>query len=196
MTGRLRLAALVLAAAALSACSSAEPTLYTIASVPGAVQTRGPKVIMLRQIGLAHYLERPEIVRSAANYQLNVRTNDWWGEPLGAMLSRVLIDELGQRLPQSTVLGETGAVSTAPDATVELNVQRLDEDGAGALLLQGQASVSFKGHATPMLRNFRLTAPLPTPGARDEVAAISAATGQLADGLAAMLLAAPPAGSR
>ena len=45
--------------------------------------------------------------------------NDWWGEPLGAMLSRVLVEELGQRLPQSTVISETGAVSAPPDATID-----------------------------------------------------------------------------
>ena len=60
----------------------------------------GPKVIVLQQIGLARYLERSQIVRSSENYRLDVMPNDWWGEPLGAMLSRVLIDELSQRLPQ------------------------------------------------------------------------------------------------
>ena len=42
---------------------------------------------MLRQIGLARYLERSQIVRSSENYRLDVMANDWWGEPLGAMLS-------------------------------------------------------------------------------------------------------------
>ena len=51
------------------------------------------------------------------------------------MLSRVLIEELSQRLPQSTVIGESGAVTASPDATIELNVQRLDEDASGNLVL-------------------------------------------------------------
>ena len=71
------------------------------------------------------------------------------------MLSRVLIEELSQRLPQSTVFGESGAVTASPDATIELNMQRLDEDAAGNLVLQAQASVSFKGRSAPVLRNFR-----------------------------------------
>ena len=113
--------------------------------------------------------------------------NDWWGEPLGAMLSRVLIDELSQRLPQSTVISEGGAVTASPDATVELNVQRLDEDASGNLLLQAQASVDFKGRGTPVLRSFRFTVPPSAPGIPGEVTAISTAVGQLADGLASML---------
>jgi uncharacterized lipoprotein YmbA len=149
-----RLAALVLAAV-LAACSSPSPVLYTIAPVQGLVQSGGPKVIVLQQIATAHYLERSQIVRSSENYRLDVMSNDWWGEPLSAMLSRVLTEELGQRLPQSTVIGETGAVSASPDATIELNVQRLDEDAAGNVVLQAQASVSFKGRPGPVLRSFR-----------------------------------------
>ena len=151
-----RLAALALAAV-LAACSSPSPVLYTIAPVQGRVQPGGPKVIALQQISTAHYLERSQIVRSSENYRLDVMSNDWWGEPLSAMLSRVLTEELGQRLPQSTVIGETGAVSASPEATIELNVQRLDEDAAGDLVLQAQASVSFKGRPRQALRNFLLS---------------------------------------
>jgi uncharacterized lipoprotein YmbA len=174
--------------AVLASCSSPNPVLYTIAPVPGSVQSGGPKVVVLHQIAIARYLERSQIVRSSENYRLDVMSNDWWGEPLGAMLSRVLIEELGQRLPQSTVIGENGAVTASPDATVELNLQRLDEDASGNLILQAQASVGFKGRGAPLLRSFRFVVTPPQPGVPGEVTAISTAVGQLADGLAAMLL--------
>jgi uncharacterized protein len=193
MTGaprRLSLAALGLAAA-LAACGSPDPVLYTIAPAQGAVQNAGPKVILVQQIGLARYLERLQIVRSSENYRLDVMSNEWWGEPLASMLNRVLVAELSQRLPQSNVLGESGGVSAAPDATIELNMQRLDEDTAGVVVLQAQAGVSFKGRAAPVLRSFHLTVPPSGPGVSGEVAAISAAVGQLADGLASILLAGP-----
>ena len=175
-------------AAVLTACSSPNPVLYTIAPVQGPVQSGGPKVIVLQQIATAHYLERSQIVRSSENYRLDVMSNDWWGEPLSAMLSRVLTEELGQRLPQSTVIGETGAVSASPDATVELNVQRLDEDASGSVVLQAQASVSFKGRPGPVLRSFRLVVTPPAADIQGEVTAISTALGQLADGVASMLV--------
>jgi hypothetical protein len=182
-----RLAALALAAV-LAACSSPSPALYTIAPAQGQVQTGGPKVVALQQIATARYLERSQIVRSSENYRLDVMSNDWWGEPLSAMLSRVLTEELGQRLPQSTVIGETGAVSASPDATIELNIQRLDEDASGNLVLQAQASVSFKGRGAPVLRSFRFVVTPPAAGIEGEVTAISTAVGQLADGLASMLV--------
>jgi uncharacterized protein len=182
-----RLAALALAAV-LAACSSPSPVLYTIAPVQGQIQSGGPKVIVLQQIATAHYLERSQIVRSSENYRLDVMSNDWWGEPLSSMLSRVLTEELGQRLPQSTVIGETGAVSASPDATIELNVQRLDEDASGNVVLQAQASVSFKGRTAPALRSFRFVVTPLAAGVQGEVTAISTALGQLADGLASMLV--------
>lgn len=173
---------------ALSACASPDPRLYTIAATDGAAQMGGPKVIVIRPIALARFLDRPQIVRSSETYQLQVMANDWWGEPLGAMLTRVLVEELGRRLKGSAVYAETGAISANPDATVELNVERLDENAAGQLMLVAQAAVTFEArrHA-PITRNFRIIVPPGAPGTEGEVAAISAAVGQLADGLAAML---------
>ncbi len=186
--------------ALLAACSSPAPNLYTLVPVSraplanasasgagGAGRSDGAKVVLLRQVGIARYLERPQIVRSSENYRLEVMENDWWGEPLGEMLGRVLAEELRQRLPRSMVVTEAGTVSATPDATVEVDVQRLDEDASGTLILQAQASVTGRKRAEPVLRSFRIAVPPPKPGVAGEVAAISTAVGQLADGLAAML---------
>jgi uncharacterized lipoprotein YmbA len=185
-------------ALALGGCASPNPDLYTIAPVSGtapatstdtgASQKGAPTVIVLQQIGLARYLERQQIVRSSENYKLDVSSNDWWGEPLSAMLSRVLVEELGQRLPRSTVLGESGAVSASPDATVELNILRLDLDATGNLVLQAQASVTAKSGTVPALQSFQFSVRPPTPDVGGQVAAISTAVGQLADKLAPMIL--------
>ena len=177
--------------ALIAACSSPSPELYTIAPVTGPEQTAAPKVILLQQLGLERYLERSQIVLSSENYKLDVRANDWWGEPLSAMLSRVLVSELQQRLPQSVVISEIGAVSAPEDATITLNVQRLDEDAGGNLVLQAQAGVRFKGKGTPVLRNFHFSIRPTAPDVAGEVPAISAAVGQLADGLVSMLVAGP-----
>ncbi|MBV8736797.1 MAG: membrane integrity-associated transporter subunit PqiC [Alphaproteobacteria bacterium] len=173
----------------LAGCSSPEPVLYTIATAPGPVQAGGPKIVLVQQIAIAHFLERSQIVRSSENYRLDVMSNDWWGEPLAPMLNRVLVEELGQRLPQSTVIADNGAVSARPDATVEVNIQRLDEDAAGNLVLQAQAGVRATRQTEPELRSFRFSVAPPAPGISGEVAAITTAVGRLADGIAAMLTA-------
>ncbi len=175
-------------AAMLAACTSSPvPVLFTIAPVPASARRGGPRVVVLQQVVLARYLERQQVIRSSENYRLDVMSNDWWGEPLNAMLGRVLVDELGQRLQGSTVLSENSGISSSPDATIELNVQRLDKDASGTLILQAQAGVTFKGKGSPVLRAFRFTVVPPAPDVTGEVAAISTAVGQLADGLAEML---------
>ena len=82
-------------------------------------------------------------------------------------------------------------MSVTPDATIELNVSRLDENTAGTLVLQAQAAV-VKGRGEPVTRGFRFEIPPSDSGVGGEVAAISVAVGQLADGLAAMLAPQPP----
>ncbi len=175
------------ATAGLADCASPNPRLYTIASIPGPSVGGGPAIVLLREIGLARYLERSQIVRSSEDYRLDVLANDWWGEPLGTMLSRVLVAELSQRLPDSVVYGENGAVTTAPDATIELNIQRLDQDASGSVVLVAQAGLLRHGRVAPITKTFRVSVAPGGPGVSSEVAAMSAAVGQLADSLAALL---------
>jgi uncharacterized lipoprotein YmbA len=174
-------------ATVLTACSSPDPVLYTIAPAAGAAQIGGPTVILLDRIEIPRYLDRAQIVKSSENYRLDVKSNDWWGEPLGPMLRRILRQELTQRLPRTTVLNESGAVSATPDVSIDLDLQRLDEDAGGNVILQAEASLSFKGRKEPILRSFHFSVPSSEPTSTGEVAAVSVAVGQLADGLAVML---------
>ena len=111
-----------------ASCASPDPKLYTIAPVPGSELSGGPKVIAVHGVGVARYLQRSQIVQSSADYRVVLRANSWWGEPVDAMLGRVLAEDLTQRLPQSTIYTPASTVASSPDATVELEVQRLDLD--------------------------------------------------------------------
>jgi uncharacterized lipoprotein YmbA len=54
----------------LIGCASPTPNLFTLAPVPGEVRPGRPAVVQLRQIGLAKYLDRPQIVRSTEDYRV------------------------------------------------------------------------------------------------------------------------------
>jgi uncharacterized protein len=171
---------------ALSTCSSPNPALYTIKPVPGAVQA-GPRiVIVLREVGVARYLDRSQIVRSGEDYKLVVSSNDWWGEPLAGMITRVLVDELSQRLPNATITSETSVVGTSPDATLEVEIRRLDGTGGNEVTLTGQIAVDF-AKGKPVAQTVNFTVPQPTPDTRGFAAATSTAVGNVADALVAML---------
>jgi uncharacterized lipoprotein YmbA len=180
-------AGMALVVSLVTGCSSPDPLLYRISPVDGVVRSSAAKVIMLERVEIARYLDRSQIVGPSESYRLDVKSNDWWGEPLGAMLQRVLRQELAQRLPQSVVVTERGGIAASADATIDVDVQRLDADPSGTVVLQAQASVSLKGSRTPVLRSFRFSVPAAS-GTATEVAAISTAVGQLADGLALMLI--------
>ncbi|HWT97472.1 MAG TPA: PqiC family protein [Terriglobales bacterium] len=181
----------------IAGCTSPTPKLYTLASVSSGTATQSTgaapatsqkqTVVVLQQIGLARYLDRQQIVRSSENYQLDVAQNDWWGESLPTMLNRVLVEGLGQRLPNSVVLSENDAVTATADVTVELNISRLDLDASGNLLLNAQANVVAKNTDKASLHAFHLSVRPSTPDVRGEVAAISTALGQLADQLAPVI---------
>jgi uncharacterized lipoprotein YmbA len=179
-----RRSALLALAALPAACSSPNPTLYVLAPVPGASRKGAPPIVALRAIAIAHYLERSQIVRSSEGYRMDVLSNEWWGEPLDTMMSRILVQELNQRLPGSTVYADNGAISTRPDATVEINLQRLDLDSQGELLLSAQVAVDGRVSAS---RGASFTIRPAAATTQALVAAMSEATAKLADTIAAML---------
>jgi uncharacterized lipoprotein YmbA len=184
--GRRRFASLAVPLVAV-ACASPDPVYYTVATRPGPTFPSGPKIVVLKDIGLASYLDRREIVRSSEGYKLDVMSNDWWGEALGGMLGRVLVVELSQRLPASTVYSESGAITADANASVGVNLQRLDADRAGTLILLAQVTVEFNRPRRLASRTFTISKPMPTPSIPGLVAAISDAVGELADGIAALL---------
>jgi uncharacterized lipoprotein YmbA len=182
--------------ALLAGCSSPNPDLYTLAAVPGAQAHIAAHAIELRRIGLAGYLDRPEIVHSSAAFRLRLSDNERWGEPLGGMLDRVFAEDLVERLPDTAVFTESGAVSTAPDLTLEVDVQRFDEEADGTLVLLAQVALRHgDAQRAADARTLRLTEKPGSALTREQVAAMSRALAALADAVVTMLAAAPSAGT-
>lgn len=173
------------------ACSSADPKLYTIAAVGGATERGAPKTVLVQPVAIARYLDRTHIVRSSQDYRVDVMSNDWWGETPGEMISRVLTQELQDRLPGTVVFRSSSALALTPDATVDVSIDQLDADAAGQVVLRGLAGVTFKKHGEPVARPVRFSVTPPAAGTSGEVAAISTAVGELADTLAQMLAQGP-----
>ncbi|TDH59211.1 membrane integrity-associated transporter subunit PqiC [Dankookia rubra] len=175
--------------APLGACArSPDPALFTLAALPGEARPGGPKTVELRRPGLAGYLDRPEIVRAAGPYRVDLSGGARWAEPLGDMLGRVLAETLTQRLPGSTVFTEAGGLSADGDAVVEIDVQRFDADAEGRVTLLAQIAVRRPGNRrVGQTRAVRLEVPARSTAITDIVAAMSATLGQLANTVAAML---------
>lgn len=168
----------------ISACStSPTPALYTLAPVSGAVVATPAMGIELHRVGLAGYLDRPELVTGTRDYRLILNDTSHWAEPLSNMLDRVLTEDLVQRLPQASVFSETGAISTKPDLVLEIDIQRLDTDANGNLVLLAQVAMRPQG-GVAKATNLRIIRPNGAGSSAQQAGAMSAALGELADRIA------------
>ena len=174
------------AVAILAGCASADPNFYTLQPVPGATVPGSAlgtaRSVEVRKPGLAGYLDRSDVVTKSADYKLSLTSGERWAEPLGDMIGRVLTQDISQRLPGVNVFGEDGAISADADARVEVDIQRFDPDGSGAVTLVAQVAVEAgRTHVPVASRHVVLTAPVASPGAAGLAAAMSTLLGQLAD---------------
>lgn len=173
---------------ALAGCTSPEPTYYTLTPVPGVARGGAPRVVELRRIGLAGYLDRADVVHGRQGVQLQIANNERWGEPLGDMISRVLAENLTERLPGTTVYNAAGSISADPDATVEIDVQRFDADASLRVDLLAQVAIERRGsHRAETTRTVRLSQPASGSSTAALVTAMSTALGRLADTVAGLL---------
>ena len=175
--------------AALAACSSPDPTYYTLQPVPGAVLSAAlsaaPPSVEVRRPGLAGYLDRSDVVLKNAGYTLAVNSQIRWAEPLGDMIGRVLTQDLSQRLPGASVFFQLGAISADPQLRVEVDILSFDADAAGAVVLTAEVAVE-RGttHAPLATRHAVLSATPDAPGAANLAAVMSKLLGSLSDQIA------------
>ena len=190
MSQNMQRRSLLLAPLLLAGCFSPEPAYFTLAPRPGTPTIGGVRLVELRRIGLAGYLDRPEIVRNSSDYRLHIITGERWGEPLGDLVARMLAEDLTTRLPGSSVFTSAGSISATPDATLELDVQRFDADVNGQVVLLAQVAVTRTGgRGDAAAQTVRLLVQPASPATVDYVAAMSTALGQLADRIVPLLLA-------
>ncbi len=179
-----RLALACLLTAPVIGCASPDPTYYTLAVVAGTALPGPAMSIEVRRPGLAGYLDRSDVVLRSADYRLDVNSQMRWAEPLGDMVGRVLAQDIGQRLPGSSVFTEAGAISAVPDLRVEVDVERFDADAGGTVVLEAELALERGVTHRPLAaRHVRLTAPA-GPGAGGLAASLSGLLGGLADQVA------------
>jgi uncharacterized protein len=173
---------------ALGACSTTPPPkLYTLAPRPGTPDNRFTGTISVKRVELAKYLDRPEIVRYSDPYQLSMSEYVRWGEGLGDMVTRVLVQDLAQRLPRSQLYAASGPLALpSPAVTVDVNVDKFEPDPSGAVVLLAQW-VGRRERSGDRLQSEQITVAAGASDATAQVAAMSDALGQLADRIAGSL---------
>jgi uncharacterized lipoprotein YmbA len=188
---RRRVVAVLALLPALSACSTTpSPRLFTLAPRAGTPNNKFSGTISVRRAELAKYLDRPEIVSYSDPYELSMSEYVRWGEGLGDMVTRVLVEDLAQRLPLSRPFAASGPLTLpSPDVTIEINIDRFGPDPSGAVVLAAQW-VAHRERRADWIQSERIEVPLASSNdTTAQVAAMSDALGRLADRIASGLAA-------
>lgn len=143
-----RLAAPLIIAAlswSLGGCLSSGPAtrfyVLTPAVEPQAVTVRvaaRPRVVVIKDVRLPRYLDRPQIVTRDAGNSLEWVENEQWGGHLNEDLVRVLAMNLGRLLEGDRVVAAPYPVAKAPDYRVEVEIRSFERQHEGRVELVAQ----------------------------------------------------------
>lgn len=150
-------------------------------------------------VDLPGYLDRRGIVRRIDPNRLEESRSDLWAEPLGAGFKSVVEQNLRLRMPGTPIQTFPWPMASQPDLAVAIEVSRFEQGSANTVELNARWSVrSPRDGAVLAERDAALVETVNGPGTEDVVAAMSRATGELADEIAAALAqqATPRPGAR
>jgi uncharacterized lipoprotein YmbA len=163
--------------------TSPAPRLFTIAVRPASSSSQASLKVVVKAVEVGKYLDRPQIVRYSDAYELQAPELERWGENMRDMTTRVLIEDLSSRLPESQIVAQTSPVSLTADVTVEVDISRFDADQTGKIALDVRWAVQ-RGVQRATVRQERIRIQPASASVTDIVAAMSDALGQLSDHIA------------
>jgi uncharacterized lipoprotein YmbA len=166
----------------LASCSATPPPrLFTLAPRPATPTRPFSDTIAVKRVEMAKYLDRQQIVSYRDAYELQYSEFVIWGENLSDMVTRVLAENLSERLPHSQVYLSAGPFADATaDVTINTSIDKFDPDAAGVIVLAAQ----WAAHRQDRPDQIHSEQIRVTPSSKDptsQVAAMSDALGQLAD---------------
>lgn len=128
------------AAVVLAACSATPPpNVYTLVPIPPTTTApAGNLALSVQDADIPRYLDRPQIVRYNATYQLEVAENARWGEPFAAMVTRVLILDLSRRLPGAQVFRASDSTSVPAQLSLEVTFNAFEANPSNQVVLNAR----------------------------------------------------------
>jgi uncharacterized lipoprotein YmbA len=172
-----RVLALVLAVP-LAACASDSPTrFYTLSGLAETatgetVTTAGDELTVgVNRMVLPGYLQRPQIVTRAGANAMMLAEFDIWIEPLEAMVTRRLADNLSILLASDRVLILPSPLAVRFDYRVDVEVLQFDAGADQEVILDALWTVSGDSPSALRQGRARITEPVAPPHGYTEIAA-------------------------
>ncbi len=135
-----RIVAGLVAAAGLTGCLGSAPTtrLYMLEPVAEQRVTEGtpkPVTLVVREVRLPQYLDRPQIVTRDDGHRLQIAEFDHWGGDLREDLTRILAENLGRELASDRIFAAPLQAAMKPDYRLDLEILRFERESGGRVRL-------------------------------------------------------------
>ena len=180
----------ILAAIALSACSSTPDRFYKLAADGKLPSSRSSNdlLIGIGPVKIPDYIDRAELVFQSAPNRFEVPPEHRWAGDLGKSFSNVLATNVGHRANTASVYSYPWDPALRPRYTVPVRVLQFHALSGGDAILEVSWEV-LDGVTKKILRrgSQTFTEELSEEGYDGVVAAESRLVGQLADAIAAMI---------
>ncbi|MDR5858550.1 hypothetical protein FZZ93_04525 [Halomonas eurihalina] len=178
-----------LAALWLSGCATGgtPPTHYTLPDAPladDAIDTSADRLLVIRPIRLARYLDVEGIVFQLDDITIQQAKGHQWAEPLGRQLERGLRDRLATRLPDTRIMLDGDTARGDAPLSLRLEMDRFQGRHDGMAVAEGRWQLRDADGELLSLTPFSLTTPLEADGYPALVQALGQDLDRLADRLA------------
>lgn len=198
MTPRAPLIAIAAGLMLLCGCSSTPPIRYyvlaaaaeapaTKAQAPADRAAAASVTVIIKDVRLPQYLDRPQIVTRGSDHRLQLSEYEQWAGNLREDMTRVLAENLGRLLESDRVFAAPHNQRMQPDYRVEVEVLRFERESGGRVGLSARWWLT-RGSDAALLASPGATlygAPLGENAAYDAlVASMSSVYGELAQAIA------------
>lgn len=138
--------------ALLPGCASAPVTRYYVlsATAQGPLpRTRPAIAVVITDVRLPPYLERPQMVTRSGDYRLQIAEYEQWAGDLRQDMTRVLTQNLGRLLNSERVVAAPHAFALQPDYRLEVEVLRFEPEPGGRVALAARWWLTRGADAAP-----------------------------------------------
>ncbi|MBI5107911.1 MAG: membrane integrity-associated transporter subunit PqiC [Rhodocyclales bacterium] len=130
----------LVAATSLAGCLGSTPTtrLYMLEPMTERSATESsqqPATLLVREVRLPHYLDRPQIVTRDENHRLQIAEFDHWGGDLREDMTRILVANLGRDLGSDRVFATPLHAAMKPAYRLDLEILRFERESGGRVRL-------------------------------------------------------------
>ncbi len=174
----------------LAGCLGSAPAtrLYQLESMadrPAVEATARPVTLIIREVRLPQYLDRPQIVTRDAGHRVQIAEFDHWAGDLREDLTRILVENLGRLLGSDRVFAAPVNLAMPPDYRLEVDILRFEREAGGRVQLTARWWLARGKDASVLAtREASFSASASTDSYSGLVAAMSAAYGDLARAIA------------